>query len=212
MKNPSAQSIISPDDELYEILREEERKWEASLPRYSDKELLNIFPQIMDVAHEKINELLKKKNAIVKYLKDKLRKIQNTTADDFSKWFAREWLKVTIGKELLITSKAIKRFRRFIHITSNRPTPKGHITEDDIEQARHVPIQELLRDIQFRHTGKTLIGLCPLHKEKTPSFNVYLDSNRYYCYGCNAYGDSINLIQKLNNYNFLDAIRFLRRK
>jgi len=44
-----------------------------------------------------------------------------------------------------------------------------------------------------------MIGLCPFHSEKTPSFTVYLDSNDYHCFGCGEHGDSINLLQHFKN-------------
>jgi hypothetical protein len=45
---------------------------------------------------------------------------------------------------------------------------------------------------ELRQVGDRLLGLCPLHEEKTPSFNVYPDGH-YHCYGCEANGDLIDL-------------------
>jgi hypothetical protein len=50
-------------------------------------------------------------------------------------------------------------------------------------------------------------GLCPFHKELTPSFSIYsgLDRARYHCFGCGATGDIFNYVQRISNLNFKEA-------
>ena len=43
--------------------------------------------------------------------------------------------------------------------------------------------------VNLKRRGKNLIGLCPFHSEKTPSFTVYPESASFYCFGCGAGGD-----------------------
>jgi|Deesub1362B_J571_1020462.scaffolds.fasta_scaffold00223_28 DNA primase len=52
-------------------------------------------------------------------------------------------------------------------------------------------------------------GLCPFHAEKTPSFVVYPQSQRFYCFGCGAKGDVIDFIMKLRSFNFKEALSYL---
>ena len=52
--------------------------------------------------------------------------------------------------------------------------------------------------------------LCPFHSEKTPSFHVYEDSQRFHCFSCNEGGDVIDLYQRLNQCNFPQAVLALR--
>jgi CHC2-type zinc finger protein len=70
----------------------------------------------------------------------------------------------------------------------------------DSIKARH-PLGEYCqkRGVELHRSGPSgeLVGLCPLHKEKTPSFHVYPD-NHYYCYGCGAHGDVTDLEQALS--------------
>jgi len=57
--------------------------------------------------------------------------------------------------------------------------------------------------------GGRLVGLCPLHKEKTPSFTVYPDKNTFYCFGCGVGGDAAEFVMKVYGVEFLDALRKL---
>ena len=62
-------------------------------------------------------------------------------------------------------------------------------------------------------SGRVRQGLCPFHSEKDGSFTVYRDSQRFYCFGggCNARGDIIEFIQRLDRVNFGEALSILER-
>ena len=72
----------------------------------------------------------------------------------------------------------------------------------DIEQviSRYVPL---------RRRGRNLTGLCPFHSEKTPSFTVYPDTQSFYCFGCGAGGDAITFLRKIENLDYMEAVRAL---
>lgn len=63
--------------------------------------------------------------------------------------------------------------------------------------------------VQLRRRGKNLVGLCPFHNEKTPSFTVYPDSQSFYCFGCGAGGEVISFIRRAENLDFTEAVRYL---
>lgn len=63
--------------------------------------------------------------------------------------------------------------------------------------------------VQLRHRGRTYSGLCPFHSEKTPSFHVYPDTQSFYCFGCGAGGDVITFIKKINNVDYVEAVKIL---
>lgn len=63
--------------------------------------------------------------------------------------------------------------------------------------------------VQLRHRGRTHSGLCPFHSEKTPSFVVYPETQSFYCFGCGAGGDVITFIKKINNLDYVEAVKFL---
>ncbi|MBV8372225.1 MAG: DNA primase [Candidatus Eremiobacteraeota bacterium] len=66
--------------------------------------------------------------------------------------------------------------------------------------------------VQLRKRGNDLIGLCPFHAEKTPSFHVHPDRGFFKCFGCGAGGDVLTFIQKTENLPFTDAVRMLGAK
>lgn len=63
--------------------------------------------------------------------------------------------------------------------------------------------------VTLKRSGRSLVGLCPFHSEKTPSFNVNQAKQFYYCFGCNAGGDVFSFIMKLENFDFLAAAHLL---
>jgi DNA primase len=63
--------------------------------------------------------------------------------------------------------------------------------------------------VNLKKRGRNYIGLCPFHSEKTPSFQVYGDNNSFYCFGCHAGGDVITFIRKIENLDYMEAVRFL---
>ncbi|HBA93160.1 MAG TPA: DNA primase [Ruminococcaceae bacterium] len=66
--------------------------------------------------------------------------------------------------------------------------------------------------VTLKKRGNTYVGLCPFHNEKTPSFTVYPDTNSFYCFGCGAAGDVVNFVKKIDNLDYLDAIKALAQR
>jgi len=55
-------------------------------------------------------------------------------------------------------------------------------------------------------------GLCPFHREKTPSFSVSEDTQFYHCFGCGESGNVYTFIQKIENYSFPEAVKYLAER
>ena len=66
--------------------------------------------------------------------------------------------------------------------------------------------------VTLKRRGATLVGLCPFHNEKTPSFTVYLATQSFYCFGCGAGGDAITFLKKIENLDYLDAVKTLAQR
>ncbi|HZY99181.1 MAG TPA: DNA primase [Candidatus Baltobacteraceae bacterium] len=66
--------------------------------------------------------------------------------------------------------------------------------------------------VPLRKRGNDLVGLCPFHSEKTPSFHVHPDRGFFKCFGCGVGGDVITFVQKLENIAFNEAVRMLAVK
>jgi len=65
------------------------------------------------------------------------------------------------------------------------------------------------RYMQLRAHGKEMKGCCPLHEDKTPSFQINTDKQLFYCFGCHEGGNVINFIMKIEHIGFRDAIALL---
>ncbi len=66
--------------------------------------------------------------------------------------------------------------------------------------------------VNLRRRGRLLTGLCPFHNEKTPSFTVYSDSQSFYCFGCGAGGEIVTFVRRIENLDFIEAVKSLAQK
>lgn len=66
--------------------------------------------------------------------------------------------------------------------------------------------------VSLKRSGKNLVGLCPFHSEKSPSFNIYPDNGSFYCFGCGVGGDVITFVRRIENLDYMEAIRFLAQR
>ena len=66
--------------------------------------------------------------------------------------------------------------------------------------------------VNLRRRGRTLSGLCPFHSEKSPSFTVYPENQSFYCFGCGAGGDVISFIRRIENLDYMEAVRLLAQR
>jgi len=131
----------------------------------------------------------------------------------------------TTAKAWLVPSKGkIKPgLYSLISKSSDRPSPLardwsktdgGVISQETIEAVRHqVSIVSVIGDrVRLERRGQAYLGLCPFHKEKTPSFNVNPERGFFYCFGCQASGNVISFIQQLDNLTFPEAVRELAER
>ncbi len=66
--------------------------------------------------------------------------------------------------------------------------------------------------MQLKRRGRNLVGLCPFHGEKTPSFNIYTENGSFYCFGCGTGGDIITFVMKIENLDYMEAVKFLAER
>ena len=79
-----------------------------------------------------------------------------------------------------------------------------------IETAR---VEEVISDfVTLRKRGVNMIGLCPFHNEKTPSFTVSPAKGIYKCFGCGKAGNSVNFVMEHEHYTYPEALKFLAKK
>lgn len=86
------------------------------------------------------------------------------------------------------------------------------ISRETINQVREkTDIATLIesKGVSLRRVGSRYVGLCPVHSERSPSFNVNTDSQTYHCFGCGISGDAIAFVQEVDGYNFTGAVEYL---
>ena len=66
--------------------------------------------------------------------------------------------------------------------------------------------------VNLKRRGKNMVGLCPFHNEKTGSFNLYPENGSFYCFGCGAGGDVITFIRRIENLDYIEAVKFLAQR
>lgn len=82
--------------------------------------------------------------------------------------------------------------------------------QDSIDRIKEMSIEKIIgRDVILKPAGNNLVGLCPFHQEKSPSFTIYTRSNTYKCFGCGKGGDAIKYIQDSKGFSFTEAVKTL---
>lgn len=112
--------------------------------------------------------------------------------DDFPYW---SWYKDTIAEAINLKQ-------------NNQPKPKpisGHIDVEGIKARADIVATIESYGIELKKAGHNFKVCCPFHNEKTPSFTVYPDENRWHCYGCQANGDVFAFVMKMENCDFKTA-------
>lgn len=93
----------------------------------------------------------------------------------------------------------------------DRPArPLRRFREEQLRELRDlVDIVEIAgRYTDLKRSGPQMVGLCPLHQERTPSFFVHRERG-WKCFGCGAGGDVIDLVQQLEGWDFPRTVRWL---
>ena len=66
--------------------------------------------------------------------------------------------------------------------------------------------------VQLKRSGRSMMGLCPFHNERSPSFSVSRENGFFYCFGCGAGGDAITFIRRIENLDYVEAIKLLAQR
>ena len=85
------------------------------------------------------------------------------------------------------------------------------MTVDDL--LKQIDIVELISEkVELKRVGSQYRGLCPFHKERTPSFYVSPDLGVYHCFGCGASGNAITFVMETEGLSYREAVEYLARK
>ncbi|MDV3429599.1 MAG: DNA primase [Bacillota bacterium] len=88
------------------------------------------------------------------------------------------------------------------------------LSEDLIEKIKmeNDIVDVISEDVRLKKSGSNYFGLCPFHKEKTPSFSVSQEKQIYKCFGCGETGNVITYVMKRRNLEFIEAVKFLAER
>lgn len=88
------------------------------------------------------------------------------------------------------------------------------ITNETIEKIKDAArIEEVVGDfVPLKKRGASLVGNCPFHGEKTPSFHVSVSKGIYKCFGCGAAGDAVRFVMEHEKYSYPEALKYLANK
>ena len=90
------------------------------------------------------------------------------------------------------------------------PYYSGDLIEEVISQNDVVEV--ISEYVTLKKSGRNYMGLCPFHREKSPSFCVSMDKQIFKCFGCSEGGNVISFIMKTENLDFWDAVEMLAER
>ncbi len=82
---------------------------------------------------------------------------------------------------------------------------------DEVKQKTDI-VTVVSQYVSLKKAGRNLIGLCPFHSEKHPSFFVYPEQQSWHCFGCNTGGDVFSFVTKKENMDFGEALRLIAER
>ena len=87
--------------------------------------------------------------------------------------------------------------------------PAGFI--DDLKAQADI-VQVIQEVVPLKQAGSTFKGLCPFHREKTPSFNVNREKGFFHCFGCSTGGDVLKFVELYEKLSFPEAVQSLAQR
>ena len=89
------------------------------------------------------------------------------------------------------------------------PLPEGFLSE---LKMRNDITDVASNYVNLKRRGRNMVGLCPFHGEKTPSFNIYTENGSFFCFGCGVGGDVITFIMKTDCRNRIFIVKRTARR
>lgn len=120
------------------------------------------------------------------------------------------WLvtKLIPQKHLPDIAREIKRLKFEIDCWVNPEifTQSGGVNPEEINMAREVSCENFI-EIKRSSGGGNQLALCPFHDDKNPSLVIYPAGKGFHCFSCGAHGDTIDLVMKVNDTDFVSAVQ-----
>lgn len=183
------------------------------LPHYNEWQWGEIFKESPQPAINGLKQRIEEDRLKIRILNER----KKTASTQFTAFKDHWWLELIherYNKDIVDLRREIKSWEALISQLRNRgkahkEADKQKITGADIQLAKDIPMVIIL-DGEYRHVGNTLVGKCPFHTDRTPSFTVFLKTNTWYCFSaCGEGGDTIAYMMKKTGADFITTIKFL---
>ncbi len=196
-------------DEQLDHLDSLEKNWRNSLPNYTLRELLTVYPGAEKAAIRGIKERIKEVKTQYDSLNDYRETFHNTVINKAKFKDQPElirWLNERIDRYSIDYESQLKKLHFQLHLvdsfgkTEEAVVSNNGVTDLMVAKAKEVPISTMLK------VNKAKNASCVWHNDKNPSMHVYND-HRVYCFPCAKAGDSIDVYMALNKCDFKTAVR-----
>jgi len=200
------------EEDLLDYVSDMEKNWKAQLEQTlpkTDSEWLKVFPEARKIIPEKIKEWETQAEIFRLQIKPAVQLVEEKSAEE-DRWFWRGVVKYSTFffpvTDLAIANRHIKRLKWLSK--RGKKKVKWHT---DLQTVRNQNIIAIARSygLKLLKSGRNYKALCPFHNEKTASFTIYPPS-RFYCFGCNEKGSVIDLVMKMENCTFKEAVKKLQ--
>lgn len=183
-------------------------------PKLTDLQALEIFPEARSILLKRYKKELDFYKYLINFYENEKQRIEQEKEKAFaSEAWAWDYCLSSIQLSIQRAEKDFisVSYKKKIAEGKNSSDAKLDITDYNIQIAKQTPIQSLL-DVPFRKVGQRIYCRCPFHNERTPSFTIFTDKNRWHCFGqCNMGGDSIDFVMKRDGLSFVEAVKLLTK-
>lgn len=184
-----------------------EREWKETQPDYSWNEAMIIFPEAKRVAAKCLKDEIKQCKSDLLEAERVEREIKNILDWRCSEQSRDFWEPIVYGmyvdplrngKEQVIKRNTY----RLSTLTRKEVVQGAGVDETTVLRAKQVPIINFVKVIRDNK------AVCIFHSDKSPSMHIYKD-NHFYCFTCHHTGDVVDIVMKLNNVDFVTAVKSL---
>jgi len=115
-------------------------------------------------------------------------------------------------RRLLDRTQPLPRQTNRADFGDRRPKPRAVPSSDASTLKAEISLAWLVgRYVALRPSGRNLVGRCPFHNDRNPSFVVFTDTNSFHCFGCKASGDCFGFLMRIERLTFPEALNALKR-
>jgi hypothetical protein len=174
--------------------------------------LFDTFPEAVPIVERNMVKVEVQINGMKNLVVKRIKEIKESVPTQ-NQWLAKAIFKHT--SPLIKQLKELNNRKKRLKMYQNHYRNKGSLGLDmnlAIYNAKQVSLEKLVLPnvSRFKQSGRRIMASCPFHTESTPSFCIYLDENKYYCFGCHSHGNAITFVIKYYGMTFLEAIKYLQ--